>query len=76
MINPEETKALISQHYLCYTFSQETGRGEMLGLQVGKHHAEILSVRCSLPTYKVSLSDENLSRWLCVCKSKKIQLIP
>lgn len=78
MMNPEETKALISQCYLCYTFSQENGYGEMemLGLEVGKHHPEILSVKWSLPTYKVSLSGENLSRWLCMCKSKKIQLIP
>ena len=41
-----------------------------------ENYPDILSISWSLPTYKVSLSDENLSRWLCMCKSKKIQLIP
>jgi len=73
MMNPEETKALISQCYLCYTFSQETAYGEMeiLGLEVGKHHPEILSVKWSLPTYNVSLSGENLSRWLVCANQRK-----
>lgn len=58
--------------------SWEAGHGkmEMLGLETGKHHSEIYSGGRSLPTSEVRLSDESLSRWLCVCKSKKIQLIP
>lgn len=56
--------------------SQEAGYGEMekLGLEVGKHHSAMHSGGRFLPTLEVRPSDESLSRWLCVCKSKKIQL--